>query len=196
MKNTIILLSFFSVLFIFLCGCSYSEPREITRSEEESASEEAQSDTILQETPTDIYVSIFGEVTLPGVYIMSDGSRIYELINKAGGTTMDADISGINMVALLTDGTQLYVPSLYSESDSGKAAYPYESSLPSNGKVNINNADVSELMTITGIGSSRANAIVSYREKNGKFKSVSDIMNVSGIKEKTYESIKDYICVD
>lgn len=129
------------------------------------------------------YVYICGYVSNPGVYICDEGTRIYELIDMAGGFRSEADRDYLNLVEVVTDGQKIYVPK-YGEVVSGDIR-----------KVNINTADKFTLMTLPGIGESRALDIISYREGHGDFARIEDIMKVSGIKEAAYEKIKDYIMV-
>ncbi len=129
------------------------------------------------------YVYICGYVINPGVYICDEGMRIYELIDMAGGFHSEADRDYLNLVEVVTDGQKIYVPKL-GEVVSGDKQ-----------KVNINTADKLTLMTLPGIGESRASDIISYREEQGGFARIEDIMKVSGIKEAAYEKIKDYIVV-
>ena len=143
-----------------------------------------------EEAEGGIYVSVVGEVISPGVYVMPEGARVYELINEAGGATADADTTRLNLVAKLEDGMQIVVPSV-ADDDSGI----YGSGVSSAGLVNINTAGLNELMTLTGIGKTRAEAIIKYRESSGGFKKPEDLMCVNGIKQGIYDGLKDQICV-
>lgn len=136
------------------------------------------------------YVYVCGSVCIPGVYTCVSGSRIYELIEMAGGFTQEADQSSLNLVEQVTDGMRLYVPKAGEgvESQPGGAAGVQS-------KVNINTATAEQLMTLPGIGTSRAEDIIAYRKKNGAFADKQDIMQVPGIKNAAYEKIKDLICV-
>lgn len=154
---------------------------------------ETKIDTVSKE----IVVYVCGEVMSPGVYELTEGSRIYQLIDMAGGFTLDASTDYLNQADILRDGTKIYVPTKeeainmppeISESLSGYGD-AYE-----NGLININTASKEELMRLAGVGESKAMAIISYRQENGKFNSTQDIMQISGIKEGLYNKIKDYIC--
>lgn len=192
-----ILFSLFLLFIASFIGCAYSKPEEIKYIDEAldeplvSVSESEES----QNKPEPIYVSVLGEVVSPGVYVVPEGTRIYEVLNEAGGTTELADLSSINMVTVLSDGMQFVVPKIGENTDEMGQEKALTKSDNVNSKVNINTADLKTLMTLTGIGKTRAQAILDYREKNGKFNDVKDIMKVSGIKEKTYEGLKDQICV-
>ncbi len=139
----------------------------------------------------EIYVDISGEIVHPGVYKVSEGDRVFQVIEMAGGLTLDADTTNINQAETVYDGEKIIVPKVGEETE-------YVSSSSSgleNGKVNINKADLAALETLPGIGISKAQKIIDYRNTNGKFKKTSDIKNVSGIGDATFESLKDLICV-
>lgn len=152
----------------------------------------SENDLALTEQNNTIFVFICGEVLNPGVYEVPAGTRIYEVVNLAGGLTEKADMDYLNQVELVEDGQKIKVPILQinamGESDS-KATQ-------ADGLVNINTAQEESLMTLNGVGSSRAKDIISYRENNGGFKSVEEIKNVPGIKDGLYNKIKDRITVD
>lgn len=139
-------------------------------------------------TESEIYVYVCGDVLEPGVIKCAAGTRMYEAVQMAGGTAECADISSLNMAGVLSDGDRVYIP-CESEQVQGNG------SSQEAGLVNINTAAESELMTLPGIGSSRAADIINYRETNGRFDKIEDIMKVSGIKESAFNKIKDYICV-
>lgn len=149
-----------------------------------------------------IYVDIGGEVNVPGVYEVSEGTRLFQVIEKAGGLTEDADIDVINRAEAVYDGQKILIAS-YEESEkrskSQTLAAPAEqsgiSSAADEVKVNINTADSVTLQTIPGIGPSKAERIIEYRNTQGRFQSIDDIKNISGIGDKTFESIKKYIMV-
>jgi competence protein ComEA len=144
--------------------------------------------------PDGIYVYVCGCVNVPGVYEVPAGSRVYQLVELAGGLTDDASQRSLDMAVAVADGQTIYVPS---EAEAEEGLYTQASSTDAGtgGRVNINTATKQQLMELSGIGESRAESIISYREKNGAFSSIEDIMNVSGIKEAAYERIKDDICV-
>ncbi|WP_044747674.1 helix-hairpin-helix domain-containing protein [Aeribacillus alveayuensis] len=136
-----------------------------------------------------IYVDVKGAVKNPGVYEVKETDRVLTVIEKAGGFHENADINQVNLAAKLVDGSIVYVPKI------GEQASNDNNQSPSNNKININNATMEELQTLTGIGPSKAEAIISYREENGPFQAVDEIKNVSGIGEKSFEKIKDNITV-
>lgn len=150
--------------------------------------------------PQHICVYICGEIEKPGVYELLDGSRLYELINKAGGLSEKASESFLNQAEVLSDGQKVYVPSVLEVSKGTVTADGDTSGADKNREsgsspVNINSAGVDELCSISGIGESRARDIVAYREANGAFSRVEDIMKVSGIKNGLFEKIKAQITV-
>lgn len=147
-----------------------------------------------------IKIHIIGEVNNPGIYEVLLGSRIQDVIIAAGGQTKDADLDKVNLAYELEDGQKIRIPSIFDE----KIAYIYNDSgenvIENNEntesvKINLNKATLEELQKINGVGPSLAEKIISYRKENGKFKSIEDLKNVSGIGEKKYESIKEYVQV-
>lgn len=199
MKNKLLFLTLFLFVVTPLSGCGNQQ--KTTFLCEEPAGQDlfedfAVSDDVSVFEEKDIYVSVQGEVANPGVYLMPSGSRVFELINQAGGVTENADTSGINMVYTLEDGMQIIVPGFVEEDAFivSKDMTPANAD-SSSGLVNINTASLNELMTLPGIGETRARAIMDYREKGGHFDTVEDIKNVSGIKNGIYTGLKDSICV-
>lgn len=146
-----------------------------------------------------IKVYVVGEVKFPGVVELEEGSRIEDAIILAGGTTDKSDLSKINLAYSLEDGQKLYVPSIkenfenqYVTTDNEDGVLETTNS-EKDAIININTADVSELCGLPGVGEGLAERIVTYRKENGKFKTIEDLKNVSGIGDKKFESIKDLI---
>ena len=147
-----------------------------------------------------VVVHVCGAVVNPGIYTLSTGSRLYEAIAMAGGFSEEADISYHNLARPIEDGERIYILStsetkeLTTEQqvagESGSSA-----SLQSNGQINLNTATIEQLMTLPGIGEARAEEILAYRTKIGKFTDIEELMNVSGIGESRFEKIKDKITV-
>ena len=135
-----------------------------------------------------LYVYLTGAVQDPGVYALPEGSRLYEAVSRAGGLTEDADVSRINEASLLSDGQHIHVPR---EGEAWQDA----SGGSSEEIVNINTAGPETLVLLPGIGEAKAAAIVRYRNANGPFSCIEDIMNVSGIGKAVFEQIKDRIRV-
>ena len=165
-----------------------------------------------------IFVDICGAVANPGVYELDEGSRIFQAVDAAGGYLPEAAQNYLNKARSLMDGQQIYVPTEEeiaehleaiaakapealqgSESqDAGNVERPESSTAEEEGSdlaINLNTADTSQLCTLSGIGQSKAEAIIAYREEHGGFTSVEEIMNVEGIKEGTFSKIKDKISV-
>lgn len=153
-----------------------------------------------------IYIDIKGEINNPGVYEMCEGSRVIDAIEMSGGLTSEANTDNINLSKKLLDETVIIVPNRYKLYENVTIKNDYEVSNevieePSkdveetSGKVDLNNATLEELMTLDGIGETKAKAIIEYRDTSGGFKSIEDIKNVSGIGESTYENIKNNITV-
>ena len=161
-----------------------------------------------------IFVYVCGAVNTPGVYELEAGARLYEAIARAGGVREDGAEESINQAQAVSDGERLYIPTdeevrqgldayLLSGSAGGDAAAGSQSAVPggpsgssAGGKVNINTASREELKTLNGIGDTRAGSIVVYRESNGPFGSIEDLMKVEGIKEGVYNKLKDDITVN
>lgn len=162
-------------------------------SEEETAKEEIQK-------PGNLFVDVCGAVNMPGVYELLPGSRVYEAIACAGGFTEEASYESINQAQLLEDGMQIVVPTReevqagWIDPRTGGEQAGVTEEIHTE-KVNINTADENRLQTLDGIGQTRARAIIEYRQKNGGFQTIEDIMNVEGIKEGTFQKIKDQIVV-
>lgn len=152
-------------------------------------------------TVTKLIVHIDGAVMLPGVYELTDGSRVNDAIELAGGLTSEADTTTLNLAAKLTDGQKVTVPrigeSVVSSGDGGVASGQSLNSSVSEagGLVNINTATAEELDTLPGVGPSTAATIIQDREQSGPFTSIEDLMRISGIGEKKFAKLKDYICV-
>ena len=165
--------------------------------------------------PEMIYVDVCGAVANPGVFQLAAGSRVFQAIEAAGGYLPEAVQNCVNRAGVLTDGQQLYI--LTQEEMERQGLDPAEMAGASDGqmngsagtgqntgmtaqvqqdnRININTADEAQLTTLTGIGATRAQAIIAYREENGPFAAIEDIMNVQGIKEGTFAKIKDEIVV-
>lgn len=161
-------------------------------------------------------VHVCGAVKEPGVYIMGGDARIYQAIEKAGGFDSEADENYLNQADLLLDGMKIYVPTREETAKSdgeipwkiaGENGVPDAKSTGDGGEeqgetskeggvpVNINTAGEAELCTLPGVGSSKAKSIIAYREKNGAYRTIEEIMNVEGIKDGVFRKIKDSITV-
>lgn len=149
-------------------------------------------------------VYVTGAVKNPGVYEVAAGSRVYEALKAAGGFTANANQEAVNLAAKLQDGEQVKffmkgeavrqaaVPPSGTAPQAGTVNSAAPRAAPS-GRININTASQSELESIRGVGPKTAQSIIDYRTQNGSFKRVEDIMNVKGIGEKKFDSMKDQI---
>lgn len=177
------------VFAVLVTGCEKEEATEFQEISVDELDEEGVSSDET-EIPETIFVHVCGKVKAPGVYELPVGSRIYEAIEAAGGTTADAAADSLNQAQLLTDGEQLYVPSK-EEVEIQNA----DGTVSSDGRININKASKEELMTLSGIGEAKADAIIRYREQQGGFKSIEEIMEIEGIKEGVFHKIENQITV-
>ena len=164
----------------------------ISTSDEADSHFDSSDDSTKDDSNTDIYVHICGAVINPGVYQVPAGTRVYQALELAGGSSDDAYLSGINLADKLADGQKVYIPA---EGENAEGILSTDSGDVQSVMININTASEAELMTLPGIGQSRAKDIINYRVKNGFFESIDDIMKVSGIKEAAFEKIKDLIKV-
>lgn len=152
-----------------------------------------------EEKVPDCVVHVCGAVLEPGVYILPEGSRIYEAVAMAGGLSKEADGTFLNQAELLTDGEQIYVPTIQEVSE-GTVVLERSASRTAEAdgqemKINLNTATKEQLCTLPGIGESKANSILAYRETNGAYECIEDIMKVEGIKDGLFQKIKDQITV-
>lgn len=138
-----------------------------------------------------IYVDIKGEVINPNVYKIKKGLRVIDVINLAGGLTEESDTSNINLSKIVTDEMVIVIKSKNNE----EVYIDSDVDINNNNQlIDINTCTIDELLTLPGIGESKANNIIEYRKKN-KFNTINDIMNVSGISESLFNKIKEYIKV-
>ena len=137
------------------------------------------------------YVYICGAVKVPGVYALPEGSRVYEVIQAAGGLSEGADEYLVNQAEEVTDGMMIQV---YTQEEA-KELSEKSSASSGDGKLDINTASVSDLMNLPGIGKSKAEAIVAYRETEGIFSRIEDLMKIPGIKEGVFIQLKEHIKV-
>lgn len=155
-----------------------------------------------------VTVDIKGMVNSPGVYEVENGKRVNDVINMAGGLTIDADTSNINLAKMVTDEMTIVIYSKEEVLEKYKSEVcicdcPYitndacitETTTEENNLININIASIDELMNLPGLGEAKAKSIIEYRNKNGNFTSIDSIKEVSGIGEAIFEKIKDYITV-
>ena len=150
-----------------------------------------------------IIVHIAGEVKNPGVFEVCEGDRISNIIELAGGITDTANMGKVNLAYKVSDGQKIYIPSKNDvigqneilSMDGGENVIVDGDKFNYNSKVNINTATQTELESLTGIGPSIAAKIIKYRIDNGRFKTIEEIKNVTGVGEEKYKNIEDEICV-
>ena len=207
-----IIISVLTVIVCMLIGCERKQEIYLTQldtSKEEATlplEEEKQAEEIVsQETePPHIVIHICGAVVNPGVYELTEGSRLYQAVEMAGGFAPEASQDYLNQAKVLIDGMKLYIPTeeevLVAQQegvlpDDLTEAGEEELQNSSPGLVNINTASEAELCTLTGIGTGKAKSIIAYRTENGRYEKIEDIMKVEGIKEGLFDKIKDSITV-
>ena len=186
-----------------------SEEDDAPSSDSETASLEQPAIEVQQK----VIVHVCGAVNNEGVYELEPGSRVIDAVNAAGGFLEDADESYVNLAQILEDAVKLRIPTVeetkalmtdetQQDIQDGNQMAGISGSSEADadgpdrgGKININKASETELCEIPGIGPSRARSIIAYREEHGRFGTIEDIMNVSGIKDKFFAKIKDHITI-
>ena len=215
-----VLVLFFFVIFLLFIYLSNKYNKVSTTSvKKQSITKEVS--IAKNDTTKTVFVDVKGAVNAPGVYELEDGKRIIDAINLAGGLSDNANTINLNLSKKLTDEMYIVVYTKKEISEFKKNSISKEITCASNecicpdsnndacinkssslenksndglnSKVSINNASKEELMTLSGIGEAKADAIISYRQENGSFKSIEEIKNVSGVGDSIYEKIKDYI---
>lgn len=183
-----------AVILIFIIAIAIYISNNKEQQEELDISQTQQVETEQAEEPEDVIIDICGAVNDSKVVTLPTGSRVEDAIKAAGGITDEADLSGINRAAILTDGEKIYIPTV-DEVKRGIDIPSTGSNISSDGSININEATAEELETLNGIGPVTAEKIIQYRDEYGKFETKEDLMEVNGIGEKTYAQIKDKIRV-
>ncbi len=190
------------LLNVFLSGCG-SEENIIALSTENHDSDKIK-ETVIEETSGQFFVYVSGAVKKPGVYCVSSNSRIYQVIDMAGGMTDKAQKDYLNLAEKVFDGQKIQVitKKQFRELNS-KSVESTKTDMESMGAdlfqadmVNINHATAEQLTSLPGIGTTKAAAIVAYRDENGNFSSIEDIKNVSGIGDATFANIESRITVN
>lgn len=208
-QKTVIIIAGVIVVGIFIYymttkanNYDYSAINEIaeseTKEEENDKNEEKE-----EETPKEIIIHITGAVENEGIVRLKEGSRIIDAIEAAGGLTSEVNLKKVNLAYTVQDGQKIYIPKTSDidaeigiDAKTGEAVIVYNGTEEgTRGKININTATLNELLSLSGVGESTAEKIIEYRKENGRFKTIEEIKNVSGIGNLKYESIKDYICV-
>lgn len=192
MKKRKGLLCVFMLFLVALCACSANS--DIYLEEQEVGTEELTENMTVSTQETEnsnaikmCYVYICGAVLRPGVYALQEGSRIYEAVEMAGGLLPEADVTSVNQAETVVDGQMIQV---YTQEESQKTVLE-----ENDGRIDINRADKNALMTLPGIGEAKAEAILAYREANGRFVNVDELKNISGIKDGIFDQIKEQIKV-
>ena len=155
------------------------------------------------QTKENIYVYVCGAVNSPGVYEMNSEERVNQAIEKAGGFKEDAVKDYINLARKIEDGEKIYIPNQGELEALKESSISFETKINENlnedkktdRKININTATKEELMQLKGVGEAKALLIITYREANGGFKEITDLMKIKGIKQKFFDKIKDNICI-
>jgi len=151
--------------------------------------------------PIAIIVHIVGEVNHPGVFQLTDGDRVYDALQMAGGATAYADLARINLASFLRDAMQIIVPAIgddiYDVFIYADAAETPAANAPAQigGLVNINTAALAELQTLPGVGPILAGNIIEFRETHGSFSSVEELINVSRIGPATLDRLRDLVTI-
>ena len=142
-----------------------------------------------------LVLHVHGAVVEPGIVELPAGSRVVDAIAAARGPTDDADLGGVNLARVVVDGEQLYVPRIGEVPPPGAGASSGAGAGTGSGLVNINTADAAALETLPGIGPALAGRIIAWRDANGGFRAVDELLAVSGIGEKTLEGFRDQVTV-
>lgn len=197
------------VLIIVLIIYYYFSTKDSTDEIDSQNLEITNTENIEEKEEEKIVVHITGAVNKEGIVELETGARIADAIEKAGGSKENADIKNINLATILEDGMKIHIPTIEeTNTNKDKTTENNENSQTitetidnasdtkkTQGKVNINTANIEELDTLPGIGPSTASKIISYRQENGKFKNIEELKEVSGIGEAKYEKIKDLITI-
>lgn len=189
------------VIFLILCGLFYTmtdnneniQNLSISGDSAAEITEEAEAGTHPKPTQISkksIYVYVCGAVVNPGVYKAEEDARVYQVIQMAGGILPEGAGNYVNQAATVMDGEQLYVPF---QSEVEMEGMDLNRQEDGESGVNINTAGLEELMTLPGIGESKAQAIIQYREEHGDFQNIEELTNISGIKSGVYEKIKELV---
>lgn len=194
----------FVVVVIILNACGSKEQTDLKQTElkqtdlkqAEENKETAADQPVKEKETADLVIYVCGEVNRPGVYELPRESRIYQALEAAGGLKETAAGTYLNQAELVSDGQSIYVPS-QAQVEEGLVIDQNTAKTGSSDstKVNLNTAAKEELMTLTGIGESKADSIIEYRETNGNFQNIEEIKNIPGIKDGVYQKIKDQISV-
>lgn len=186
---------------------AYANKESLDNDENDKEQVKAAAKKQVIDKPQNVTCDISGAVKNQGVYTLKKGARLNELITAAGGLKTNAQIKNVNRALILNDQDKIRIPykgekitkKAIVESYSSDSAEPNtaevasDTSVAENNKVNINTADAAQLQKLNGIGEKKAQQIISYRQKNGQFKAVDELKQVSGIGDKTFAGLKDQL---
>lgn len=182
--------------FILQQNDSSGETFEITTIPQEQIEQSNTNEIAEEPMVSTVMVDVKGAVHYPGVYELTAEERIIDAIQLAGGYTEEANSNGINHAQKLLDEMVIYIPKKGEDVETmttGQVVQVATTSNTTSSLINLNKADETQLTTLPGIGPSKAQAIISYREEHGAFKSIEDLKNVTGIGDKTFERLKEFI---
>lgn len=179
---------------VVLAACGTDKTIYVETLEETEQQTETKQEQEVQSSE-DCYVYVCGAVKNPGVYLFTSSARICDAIEAAGGFTEDAAVTSVNQAEKMTDGQMLKIltETEYRTQCEGKEQEVQAEE--TDGRIDLNHASMEELMTLPGIGQTKAAGIIAYREKAGGFSSVEEVMQVEGIKEGVFNRMKDNIKV-
>lgn len=196
MKNRIKMILIFGCILL-LAGCGkkeemiLAEMAGVTDDSARLATTEQVTESDCTAAPELAAVHVCGAVVSPGVYELPKSSRVWDALEAAGGFLESASTDYLNLAEVIADGQKIYVPTCEEATMCMEMEEEEES-----GKVNINRASKELLMTLPGIGETKAESILAYRNEHGSFSSIEEIMEIPGIKEAVFSKIKDYITVN
>ena len=182
---------------LLAAGCGKEKADSLSELElEQNEAEETAEEAVQQEESGTVFVYVCGAVNAPGVYELAGDARVYEAIALAGGLKDAAAGEALNQASTVTDGERIYIPTA-EELEKGivDGQTAEVTGTDNQGKININTAAKEELKTLPGIGDAKADSIISYREANGGFQTVEELMQVEGIKEGVFNKIKEDITI-
>ncbi len=206
-----------TLIVVCICGCGRDTAHYVSQEESLSSVKETETAFVSKEIEEStlaaeegktqkeklLYIYVCGAVEKEGVYTLSEDSRVCDAFAAAGGLTPEAAKDYWNQARLLTDGEMIYVPTqeeakdrLLPKGENTAGNTDTKDNNSDNSKININTASKEELMRIPGIGEAKAKAILNYREKQGDFSSLEELMEIEGIKEGVFHKIKDYIAIN
>ncbi len=181
-------------LFVFMNKKEASSPlsASLISSEPADSAESPLAVETIEEKERVAVVDIKGEVVRPGVYEIDEGDRVQDIIERAEGFTEDADIFQVNLAQIVQDEMVVLIPAVGQEGDPANSPVGEQTN---NNKVKINSATREELTQLPGIGPAKAEAIIAHRDNHGQFQKAEDLLDISGIGEKTLETLIEHIQV-